>query len=119
MNSGEHRRENLGMATATMVQPPPPPGRPPSRVVSRGNRPPPPKGAKPPPPPPPPRVDLKRSSDQLGSTKSQKYDNKRQKGELTLIRPAVLRDVTVFQKKHQLGQGTYGWVHTFFVVFYL
>lgn len=108
MSSGEHRREILGMATATMVQPPPPPGRPPSRVVSRGNRPPPPKGAKPPPPPPPPRVDAKRSADQLGSTKSQKYDNKRQKGELTLIRPAVLRDVTVFQKKHQLGQGTYG-----------
>jgi len=28
--------------------------------------------------------------------------------EVSIIRPVVLRDVTVFQKKHQVGQGTYG-----------
>ena len=108
------------MSTATaMVRPPPPPGPPPQHRPNA--RPPPPKGVKPPPPPRAPshhsHASLKRKSGRQESApvarKKPRDGNTRggpsSKGEeVSIIRPVVLRDVTVFQKKHQVGQDTYG-----------
>eukprot|EP00591_Stephanopyxis_turris_P006883 CAMPEP_0195517878 /NCGR_PEP_ID=MMETSP0794_2-20130614/11800_1 /TAXON_ID=515487 /ORGANISM="Stephanopyxis turris, Strain CCMP 815" /LENGTH=408 /DNA_ID=CAMNT_0040646755 /DNA_START=619 /DNA_END=1842 /DNA_ORIENTATION=- len=96
------------MATAAMVQPPPPRGPPPP--TSRPPPPPPPPRGPPPPsgPPPPPRGPppprarvTKRPHD------TNTYAQKKQP-RVSIIRPKTLRDVTVFQKKNQVGQGTYG-----------
>lgn len=93
------------MATTTaMVQPPRPPGPPPSRIVNRANRPPPPKGPR----PPPQRISSKRSSNDDSNATAPRPQKKRSTGEVMLMRPRVLRDVNVFLKKLQIGQGTYG-----------
>jgi len=87
--------------------PGPPPGPPPSRTNAR------------PPPPPPPRAPgrgrptefvgrsglpggKKRSSDETS------HNNPRKKMSVSIMAPVVLRDVTAFEKKQQVGQGTYG-----------
>jgi len=105
------------LAATTMVQPPrppppqPPAGRRPPSSRSKINRPPPPRG---PPPPPPPGLPRKRPANV--SQSSRKMSRTIEKSPLknsseigrTIMKPTVLRDVTVFDKKHQLGKGTYG-----------
>lgn len=121
------------MATATtMTQPPPPP---PRRPPPRG---PPPKGPPPPPPPKQGLSGTKRSAHQdtnrvvKSKTTSEKDGTQKvtkvapprptpkgvkpppprpaggMKKRMSIKKPVVLRDVTVFQKKYQVGQGTYG-----------
>eukprot|EP00978_Attheya_sp_CCMP212_P014367 scaffold36524_cov35-Attheya_sp.AAC.3 len=113
------------MATVTaiaMVRPPPPAGPPPPgppRPRPPAGRPPPPKGPPPKPqdrisnnnnnmrkpPPPPPPAGLKRAP----MARPQVPPQKRQRAEsVSIMAPVVLRDVTVFEKKQQVGQGTYG-----------
>ena len=99
-------------SSVTMVQPPPPRG---SSASSSSHR------CAPTPrhPPPPPsesrskqpsnpisHTGKKRVSDTTGSTQK----NTRRKVVSTLKFPMPLRDVTVFDKKYQVGQGTYGCV---------
>lgn len=88
-------------ATVTMVRPPPPRGSSSSSSSSCTSR-------RPPPPPPPgakssSRAGSKRPSESIGSNR-----NVRSKAVSTLKFPEPLRDVTVFDKKYQVGQGTYG-----------
>eukprot|EP00586_Coscinodiscus_wailesii_P023634 CAMPEP_0172496908 /NCGR_PEP_ID=MMETSP1066-20121228/94672_1 /TAXON_ID=671091 /ORGANISM="Coscinodiscus wailesii, Strain CCMP2513" /LENGTH=491 /DNA_ID=CAMNT_0013269455 /DNA_START=493 /DNA_END=1968 /DNA_ORIENTATION=- len=114
-----------------MVQPPPPPGPPPPTTSrssrqsssSRPSRPPPPPRAPPPPPPPPrgpprpppppqprdckPKASgTKRPSDAKCGLPSKRPSLS--SGPISFLKFKSLRDVTVFQKKHQVGQGTYG-----------
>jgi len=103
----------------TMMQRPKPP-------------PPPPPGVKPPPPPPPPNTSSKPAAviepchdipEQVGDkrprTHSEPEMRKHFKSNTSLSEsdtsnslwvPSNLRDVNAFQKKHQVGQGTYGYV---------
>lgn len=98
---------NLGMAAVTMVQPPPPSSR---NSSSRSCT------TRSPPPPPPPGARDRHSngnSRSSGSKRSndftsQSKKNVRQRVVSTLKFPKPLRDVTVFEKKNQVGQGTYG-----------
>lgn len=121
------------MATATrtaMVQPPRPPAGPPPTKTNHSHRsaPPPPKG--PPPPPPPKRTTVKRppppppqhvaKRPKTGQNPPPPPPSQRRPGALAatsnapiskkvaIQRPRTLRDVTAFNKKHQLGKGTYG-----------
>jgi cyclin-dependent kinase 12/13 len=56
-------------------------------------------------PPPPPPSGLKRAP----MARPQVPPQKRQRAEsVSIMAPVVLRDVTVFEKKQQVGQGTYG-----------
>lgn len=108
------------MATVAMVQPPrsgpPHPSRPSknnNNSQSRHKPPPPPPRA---PPPPPSKKTVSGAKRQAESSlSSAKHNVIRQKKETALTtgpilirRPVTLRDVTQYQKKHQLGQGTYG-----------
>jgi len=117
---------------ASMVPPQPRPGPPPGRKPPPP--PPPPKKSsvvhrRPPPPPPPKgRSPPNRSRSPSSAAIGQNNDNAivRQKRvaapllsplkksrriqPVTIQAPVVLRDVNVFQKKHQVGQGTYGYV---------
>ena len=106
-----------------MSQPPPPPAR----------RPPPPRGPPPKgPPPPPPKEGLSGTKRRAGHDNQRvgkiaksvhnhlppppksckppppKSSLKSMKRKVSIRKPVVLRDVTVFQKKNQVGQGTYG-----------
>ena len=130
-NNNSNRSNPGGMATATaqMVQPPPPPpgGQPQSQQQRR--HPPPPPGAKPPPPPgpPPPQAGAKKrppppaAAPPAGaprpgavaavSASGGRLDHelkRRRRSSVSIMAPKKLRDVTAFQKKHQVGQGTYG-----------
>lgn len=95
----------------TMVRPPPPP--PPPGPKKNVRRPPPPR---PRPPPPPRSLATKRLSEDSHSTvkpKVQKLNNgisvkQSSKQMVKIMKPTVLRDVAVYDKKHQLGKGTYG-----------
>ena len=114
-------------STTTMVRPPA--GRPPPPPPS-GNRPkpPPPKKAPPPPPskrappPPPPKSapkpppaavngkviqTLKRDPTDDGNSALKRGRNN-EGNAVFICAPVVLRDVNVFTKEHQVGQGTYG-----------
>lgn len=93
---------DMSTATAAMSQPPPP-----------RRRPPPPRG--PPPGPPPPRpataTGTKRTAPQEDravkvAKKAPPPQPKRKM--MTIKKPKVLRDVNAYDKKYQVGQGTYG-----------
>ena len=94
-------------------RPPPPPGRP--RPLA-GRPPPPPIGRpKPPPQPPGSRPSAPRPPSVAGSKRPpppvpQVQILKKRTASLSIMAPVVLRDVTAYQKKHQVGQGTYGYV---------
>lgn len=114
------------MASAsTMVRPPPgrpppppPPGarpRPPNgRKAPPPPPPPPPKKAaapaKPPPPPPKPLANpmLKRSAQSASGNNDGQPSKRAKVGPVSIMAPVVLRDVNVFERKYQVGQGTYG-----------
>jgi len=118
------------MATVTrMVQPPPPPppGPPPAaeqqqRQPQKQSRPPPPRRPPPPPPPtravgaalgqkrppPPPAAAGGGAPAEPAAGLDQPPQKRRRRTSVHIMAPARLRDVTVFQKKHQVGQGTYG-----------
>jgi len=115
--------------------PPPPPNRPPPppsrpipnnrEVVIRMKN-----GTKPPPPPRPPApptanpISKKRPAPEITTTasssssapplptkearKRQRQEQQQQNRRVSLKAPVVMRDVTAFQKKHQVGEGTYG-----------
>ena len=88
-------------ATVTMVQPPP--AREPSSSSSRP--------CAPRPPPPPNRPGARSAVRVKGKhpRESSEFErNVRRKNISTLAFPKPLRDVTVFDKKYQVGQGTYG-----------
>jgi hypothetical protein len=83
-------------------------------TLPRKARPPPP-SSKPPPPPAPPSLvsSSKRKPAETTSSSSSVCDQgppKKQSRESLLHRPPSLRDVTVYRKQHQVGQGTYGYV---------
>jgi len=98
--------------------PPPPPGGfkrkpPPPPPSARSN------GRSPPPPPPPRMVstDNKRSqaaisvsspSNSNNSTPPRKKARTNRRGSLSIAAPVVMRDVDAFEKKFQVGEGTYG-----------
>ena len=117
-------------------RPQPPIGRP-SKPPPPTSKPPPPR-SRPPPPPGGPRPPVPSSSKQSntnggsssvpatavgGGTKRpapnppQNVPRKHPTGacrrRVSLRAPSVMRDVTAFQKKHQVGEGTYGYVSTF------
>lgn len=91
-----------GMSAVAMVKPPPP--RHTSSSSKRTSR----------PPPPPPQVGTKRkdhsqiSSSKATSSSRPKINTGIADLSISIKFPVTLRDVKVFQKKHQLGQGTYG-----------
>ena len=114
------------MASAAAMVRPPPPGRPappphpPSASVGSRPKPPappkapPPPNAKPlPPPPPPPKPasvvtpheqNLKHTLEVVDTVAAKRTRH----NSVSIRAPVVLRDVNVFLKKHQVGQGTYG-----------
>lgn len=119
------------MASATTMVRPPPPGRPappPPPNSANGIRPKPPappmappsqsniKRAPPPPPPPPPpksappaTVTFSQPNGKRPTETTEQPPQKRARCSSMSIRaPVVLRDVNVFLKKHQVGEGTYG-----------
>lgn len=117
------------MASAiTMVRTQPQGGR--SNNNKKPPPPPPPPKKKPPPPPPPPSSikappppsnkppvvaqSTKRpapASD--AATNQQPLTKKVRRASVSIQAPIILRDVNVFLKKHQVGQGTYGYVMLF------
>ncbi len=117
------------MASATTMVRPPPPGRPappPPPSSANGSRPkppappiaPPPQSntkRAPPPPPPPPKsappstVTFSYQNGKRPTEATEQSPQKRSRCSSMSIRaPVVLRDVNVFLKKHQVGEGTYG-----------
>jgi len=84
----------------TMVRPPPPRGSSSSNNSYATRR--------PPPPPPPGSKSSSRPCNKRPSESSSSRRNVRSKVVSTLKYPKPLRDVTVFDKKYQVGQGTYG-----------
>jgi len=88
-----------------MVKPPPPRHKSSSSHNHRSSR---------PPPPPPPQYGTKRKADaQMSSSKATsssrpKIDTGIADLSISIKFPVTLRDVKVFKKEHQLGQGTYG-----------
>lgn len=118
----------MSAATASaMSQPPPPPAapRPPKKVSAN---PPPPRRAPPPPPRPRPPSTAKRPAPPppihnrdskkvrgSGAGTGANGENGRTRprppiafGKIAIRKPTVLRDVNVFDRKHKVGQGTYG-----------
>uniref|UniRef100_A0A7S1YYY6 Cyclin-dependent kinase 2 homolog n=1 Tax=Ditylum brightwellii TaxID=49249 RepID=A0A7S1YYY6_9STRA len=96
------------MATVTaMAQPAPPRGPPPSRrPIGRPAPPqgPPPRGRPAPPPLPPNQLSgTKRPAGVLPSD-----GKKMRRPPITIRAPVSMRDVTAFEKKHQVGEGTFG-----------
>ena len=96
------------------VPPPPPP-------ANRPRPPPPPPRGAPPPKPPPPRGPPKKpqppttgkppapaAAKRPAPPSASQSLSKRARGPVSFNAPVVLRDVNVFAKKHQVGQGTYG-----------
>jgi hypothetical protein len=49
------------------------------------------------------------AEDAASARKRQRQQHRR----VSLKAPIVMRDVTAFQKKHQVGEGTYGYVRSF------
>eukprot|EP00584_Thalassiosira_punctigera_P009873 CAMPEP_0172534990 /NCGR_PEP_ID=MMETSP1067-20121228/7172_1 /TAXON_ID=265564 ORGANISM="Thalassiosira punctigera, Strain Tpunct2005C2" /NCGR_SAMPLE_ID=MMETSP1067 /ASSEMBLY_ACC=CAM_ASM_000444 /LENGTH=468 /DNA_ID=CAMNT_0013319873 /DNA_START=324 /DNA_END=1730 /DNA_ORIENTATION=- len=119
-------------SAAAARKPPPPPAPPARKMNAGGSRPPPPRGppgGKPRPPPPPQKnmeggsraaggslggnapaaaaVGKKRAVDQA-KPPGAGLSRERQRRRVSLKAPVVMRDVTAFQKKHQVGEGTYG-----------
>ena len=99
------------MASAsTMVRPPagrPPP--PPKPAGSRPKPPPPPPSRRVPPPPPPKKHHVAPPPKRPVPFSGKQSPAKRSKvGHVSIMAPIVLRDVNVFEKKYQVGQGTYG-----------
>eukprot|EP00585_Thalassiosira_rotula_P003842 CAMPEP_0196160162 /NCGR_PEP_ID=MMETSP0910-20130528/46685_1 /TAXON_ID=49265 /ORGANISM="Thalassiosira rotula, Strain GSO102" /LENGTH=455 /DNA_ID=CAMNT_0041425087 /DNA_START=888 /DNA_END=2255 /DNA_ORIENTATION=+ len=105
-------------AAAARKPPPPPPGR---KNNINASRPPPPRGPPGKPRPPPPMggnvagnasmaVGKKRSVDHTRPAPAARAGppRKQQRRNVSLKAPTVMRDVTAFQKKHQVGEGTYG-----------
>lgn len=89
-------------ATVTMVQPPPPresSSSSTSRAFATRSQ---------PPPPPPGTKPCSRGSSKRPSDAQHLQRNVRQKNVSTLKFPTPLRDVNAFDKKYQVGQGTYG-----------
>ena len=89
------------MATTATVRPPPPPNNrpPPPPPPNKRKQPPPPKTPpKKPPPHPPPRT----------TTLVPSPPKRPRRSSVSIDAPVVLRDVNVFTKKQQVGQGTYG-----------
>lgn len=94
-------------------------------MVHPTKRPPPPKGPparRPPPPPLPPAKKLSASNEVVAkkrpneSTMEKTSMNKqprRGSNHLHIKAPVILRDVTVFQRRQQVGEGTYGYVSFF------
>lgn len=80
--------------------PPPPKAPPPPKPMQKISPPPLPSAKKAPPPPPP-----KRSGDEL---KANSVSKRARSGSVSIVAPIELRDVNVFERKHQVGQGTYG-----------
>ena len=115
-------------------KPPPPP---PARKINNNYRPPPPPRPPPPtkrpPPPPPPRssgavkgnfgssttASRKRPAEISTVSLSPRKHTTQQRRRVSLKAPTVMRDVTVFQKKHQVGEGTYGYVSLFCINLYM
>eukprot|EP00538_Stauroneis_constricta_P004699 CAMPEP_0119570744 /NCGR_PEP_ID=MMETSP1352-20130426/43764_1 /TAXON_ID=265584 /ORGANISM="Stauroneis constricta, Strain CCMP1120" /LENGTH=449 /DNA_ID=CAMNT_0007620417 /DNA_START=3452 /DNA_END=4801 /DNA_ORIENTATION=- len=104
-------------------RPPPPRGPPPSKsaqIKKIGFKAPPPGPPKRPPPPRPPHPSSaqstnKRTNDSANNNNSSskalppvKKQRQTIGGKVSIRLPVVLRDVDVFEKKHQVGQGTYG-----------
>ena len=118
------------MASATTMVRPPPPGRPappPPPNSANGSRPKPPappsappphantKRAPPPPPPPPPKsappstvTFLPQNGKRPTDVTEQPPQKRSRCSSMSIRAPVVLRDVNVFLKKHQVGEGTYG-----------
>lgn len=111
------------MSASMMVRPPVPASSHP--VPPRPNKPPPPPPPKAPPPPPPTAAKISPPRPPPPKSEPTAVNNnkrvatlplppplpahKRQRrGSLSIEAPKVLRDVNVFLKKHQVGQGTYG-----------
>ena len=97
------------------IPPPrPPPGRPAPPAPPRAPPPPPhklpprptPPQTKPPPPPPPPKSTAKRTVD--SDEQSHRSPKRARLGSVSIQAPVLLRDVNAFNRKHQVGQGTYG-----------
>lgn len=88
-----------------------------STALPRKARPPPPPTSKPPPPPPPPSLvdSLKRKPEETTSSSSACGHSplKKQSRASLLHQTPTLRDVNVYRKQHQVGQGTYGYVILF------
>mmetsp|Transcript_9264 Transcript_9264/g.25640 ORF Transcript_9264/g.25640 Transcript_9264/m.25640 type:complete len:439 (+) Transcript_9264:361-1677(+) len=103
------------MASAsTMVRPPagrpppPPPGRKSPRPPPPPPRPPSGKLAKPPPPPPKHRNNAIKSPPKRPAAPPKPAAPAAKRSKVSIMAPVVLRDVNVFEKKYQVGQGTYG-----------
>lgn len=91
-------------------------------MVHPTKRPPPPKGPparRPPPPPLPPAkkpsgkhevVAKKRPNESTMEKTSMNKQPRRGSKQLHIKAPVILRDVTVFQRRQQVGEGTYGYV---------
>ena len=95
--------------------PPPPPGARPHPPTSRKAPPPPPPPAKrgqiskpPPPPKPSDKPLLKRPVVPFSGNRHAPSAKRAKVGAVTFMAPIVLRDVNVFERKYQVGQGTYG-----------
>ena len=98
------------------------------RTMAPNKRPPPPKGPppkRPPPPPlPPPKKPAapavasaavaKKRPVEVQPTDGPANHKQRRSSHLHIKAPVILRDVTVFQRRQQVGEGTYGYV-SFFV----
>mmetsp|Transcript_40055 Transcript_40055/g.120714 ORF Transcript_40055/g.120714 Transcript_40055/m.120714 type:complete len:455 (-) Transcript_40055:466-1830(-) len=87
-------------------KPKPPPRKPPPPPTARSRPPPPPPGRRP--PPPPPASARKRPAPPSEVAPSQQGTKRVRKGSVSIAAPVKLRDVTVFRKERQVGQGTYG-----------
>lgn len=104
-------RTTTTMASAiTMVR-----SQPQGRNKQKPPPPPPPPKKKPPPPPPPPGKAKPKPPTQSAKrpappAPAQPPTKKSRKTTVSIQAPVVLRDVNVFLKKHQVGQGTYGYV---------
>ena len=124
----QQARYRQTMASAVTMSRPQPPGR-----NNQKPPPPPPPRRRPPPPPPPPRNNNKgppkpptqqstNTTAAVGSSSSlakrsapasaaiSQQPKRSRKTAVSIQAPVVLRDVNVFLKKHQVGQGTYGYV---------
>lgn len=93
--------------------PPPPMSRPPPPPPRKAPPPPPKKVNGKPPPPPPPRnqskpESLPRSAAAKRPAPAAEMASESKRGKVSILAPVVLRDVNVFEKKYQVGQGTYG-----------
>lgn len=118
-------KETMAAAVTTTMSQPPPPRRKPQPPPPRGKPPPPPRGLtgtkrglapSPPqqkkvartsgPPPPPPRGPPPHKGKIASPAAAAAVGSARKR--MTIKKPVVLRDVHAYEKKYQVGQGTYG-----------